>query len=392
MMKSMRLALSLLCPLALIQQPPPGNAPTLQHMLPNAPEPGLVMLAIAAEYVAAGYPKQAIKWLQQASDLNPEYNPAASREFAPLAGLPEFEALAARARTASPPVGNSRLAATVPEKDLIPEGIAIDPQSRKLYLSSINKSKIVEISPEGHARDFVVEGHGGLGQVLGMKLDSRTNTLWAASNNKEHAGVFHFDLATGRLLGKHLTAPGPLFNDLVVTSKGDVFITASRAGALYWISSHTRILAEWRPGLKLSQANGIALSPDEKVLFVSTFPDGITAINLESGTVRPLPRPANVSLASIDGLYYHDNSLILVQNADVSHRIARLFLTPSLDRATRLEVLERGNPLFDIPTTGTLSAGSIYYIANSQLLNFGPAGIIDPAKIRPISILHLKLE
>jgi len=182
-----------------------------------------------------------------------------------------------------------------------------------------------------------------------------------------------------------------LFNDLVVNSKGDVFITATRARALYWMSVKSGKLEEWRPGLRLRGANGIALSGDENRLFVATFPDGVTTIDLESGSVRPLARPANVSLAAIDGLYFHNHSLIAIQNGCVAHRVARFYLNAALDRVEKAKVLERGNPLFDVPTTGALAGGTFCYIANSQLHNYGAKGVVGRAKLRPVSILKLKL-
>jgi hypothetical protein len=71
--------------------------------------------------------------------------------------------------------------------------------------------------------------------------------------------------------------------------------------------------------------------------------------------------------------------------------VARFYLNSALDRVEKAEVLERGNPLFDVPTTGVLVGGAFYYIANSQLHNYGAKGIVDRAKLHPVSILKLKL-
>jgi DNA-binding beta-propeller fold protein YncE len=373
-------------------QAPAGKLAELQAVLKSAADPGAVMIEIARQYAAAGDRKQALQWLKKAASRNPEFDPALCRGLETMAAMPELRALAKRARRASPPVRHSQVAFTVAENDLIPEGLAYDPASRKLYLSSVNRRKIVEIAPDGSFRDFATERQDGLGHVFGMKVDARTNTLWATSlSNEEGSGVFHYDLATGRLIRKYVIAADLLFNDLVVSSSGDVFVTATRAEALYWIAARTDRLVEWRPGLKLARANGIALSGDEKKLFVSTFPDGVTVIDRESGYARPLARPAKVSLSSIDGLYFYGNSLIAVQNGCIAHRVARIFLNPALDRVEKVEVLERGNPLFDIPTTGAVGEGAFYYIANSQLHNYGANGIVAREKLRPISILKLKL-
>ncbi|MBA3555973.1 MAG: hypothetical protein H0W29_14595, partial [Gemmatimonadales bacterium] len=55
------------------------------------------------------------------------------------------------------------VAFTVSETDLVPEGIAWDPTSRSLFLSSTYRRKIVRIDSLGRATDFVREGQDGLG-------------------------------------------------------------------------------------------------------------------------------------------------------------------------------------------------------------------------------------
>jgi sugar lactone lactonase YvrE len=364
----------------------------LEKLLATTAEPGVVMVEIARQYAIGGDRKQALAWFEKAAALNPEYTPEFDRDFETMAALPEFRPLVERARKASPRVRRSALAFTVAESDLIPEGLAWDARSKKLYLGSVNKRKIVEIGPGGAVRDFIAAGQDGIGSVIGIRVDPRTNTLWANSlSNTEGSGVFHYDVATGRLIKKYVLPADLMFNDLEVTAKRDVFVTATRAQALYWISAKTDKLEEWRPGLRLRDANGIALSSDQRRLYVATFPDGVTVIDLESGAARGLGHAASVSLAAIDGLYFHDNSLIAVQNGCIAHRVARFFLNPALDGVLKAEVLERGNPLFDIPTTGAVAGDTFYFIANSQLHNYGARGIVDRAKLRPISILKLKL-
>ncbi len=121
----------------------------LEKLLATAAEPGVVMVEIARQYAIAGDRKQALAWFQKAVALNPEYTPEFDRDFETMAALPGFQALVERARKASPPVRRGALAFTVTESDLIPEGLAWDARSQKLYLGTINKRKIVEIAPGG---------------------------------------------------------------------------------------------------------------------------------------------------------------------------------------------------------------------------------------------------
>ena len=55
-------------------------------------------------------------------------------------------------------------------------------------------------------------------------------------------------------------------------------------------------------------------------------------------------------------------------------------------------MLERGNPLFEIPTTGAVAGDAYYYMANTQLRALGPGGVVkDREKLKPVVILRLEL-
>ncbi len=90
-----------------------------------------------------------------------------------------------------------------------------------------------------------------------------------------------------------------------------------------------------------------------------------------------------------------------MQNGAKPHRVVLFSLAPSLDRVTGARVLERGNPLFDIPTTGAVAERSegknvgdacYYFMANTQLRALGPGGVVkEPEKRKPVVILKLDL-
>jgi sugar lactone lactonase YvrE len=63
------------------------------------------------------------------------------------------------------------VAFTIEEKDLIPEGITYDPGTHQFFVSSINKEKVVAVSENGIAHDFIRRGQDGILQTLGMKVD-----------------------------------------------------------------------------------------------------------------------------------------------------------------------------------------------------------------------------
>ena len=58
--------------------------------------------------------------------------------------------------------------------------MAWDAVGRAFYVGSLLRHKIVRIGPDGVVRDFVPAGVGGLGEVLGMKVDATRRELVAA--------------------------------------------------------------------------------------------------------------------------------------------------------------------------------------------------------------------
>jgi len=369
----------------------PSRSAMLEQQLSSAPDRAIALLVLTGACWAEHTRDRALHWLRELVELKTGFDPAQTALPAELRADPEFQRLAARAAADNPPITRSRTAFTVADRELIPEGVAWDPATRKLYLGSIYKKKIVVIAPNGAARDFVASGQDGLDQVLGMKVDPKTRTLWAASSSKGQSGLFHYDLQTGRLVRKYVLEGNHLFNDLVVTSAGDVYVTDSNAGALYWISHAADAAAELLPGTKFDFTNGIAISADEKKLYVSAWPAGISVVDLPARTVKPLAHASNVTLAGIDGLYTFGGDLIAIQNAAMFSRVVRLRLVHGEDRVERLDVLERRHPLHQIPTTGAVAGRQFYYIANSQVDRLSDDGAVKPGELKPVVILSLSL-
>ena len=367
--------------------------------MPRIPD---LLYTIARAQALAGRPEKALTALEQAVALGFGVGAETEPAFETIRGLPRFGALLPRIADNSRAVSRSRSAFTIAEPDLIPEGAAWDPKTRTLFVGSLHKAKVVAIGPDGKARDFVRPGQDGLWQVLGMKVDAARSALWVCSaegdapggNTARRSGLFRFDLETGRLTRKYPAPAGGrhLFNDLVVTEAGEVYLTDSEEGSLYRLPAGGKALEVFVPGGTLGYPNGIALSAGERFLYVAHAP-GIVVWNRTTGERFPLPAPDNVTLAGIDGLYFHRGSLVAVQNGVEPNRVVAFPLSARLDRVTGCRVLERGNPLFDIPTTGAVAGDGFYFMANTQLTALGPGNVVkEPEKRKPVVILWMELS
>jgi DNA-binding beta-propeller fold protein YncE len=305
----------------------------------------------------------------------------------------------------------SQVAFRIADSELIPEGIAYDPQARVFYVGSTYKRKIVSVDKKGVARDFTGEAQEGLMGVLGMKVDTKRRLLWAVSSNAGGAmpgkeldrnclgcsAVFKYDLRRGRLIKKYVLHNKPnvhFLNDLTINSSGDAFITDTITGDIYLIS---RTKDELELLVNLGQKafpNGIDLSDDEKQLFVAAA-GGVQVVNLLDKKSRTLKLPDVVSPLVIDGLYFYKGSLIAIQPFADQRKLVRYFLDKEANVVTRFEVIESEHPLFNQPTTGAIVDKDFYYIANSQLQLFRriykPDATYDKGQLLDVIVLRERL-
>ncbi len=368
--------------------------------------PGL-LLNLARAHSLAGERAEAVKLLEEVLDMGFGAADAARADFDPVRDTDAFRKLAGKIEAVRAPVVNSSVAFTIPEKDLIPEGIACDPVGGRFYVGSLHKAKIVSLDRAGRKRDFKHEREDGLSGVLGMRVDARRRILWVNtavlpelkgySKEEDGTAALHkYDLRTGRLLRKYDLANKPtphLLNDIAINAAGELFITDSLSSIVYRLRNGKDSLEEFVRFKPYSYPNGITLSDDGRQLFVA-HAEGISLIEVSTGKVSALASAPGISLFGIDGLYYYRNSLIGVQNFSGDPlRVVRFHLDRGGQRVERVRVMEANHPLFNIPTTGAVAGSSFYFIANSQLRSFDAQGKIFPTeKLSDVVILRTKLR
>ena len=379
----------------------------LSRALDGAPtHPGL-MAELARAEALAGERRPALLRLEKALELGGGLDVVDDPAMGPALAGEEGARVRSAAGALRAPVSTSREAFRLAQRDLIPEGIAYDPVGKHFYVGSIYRRKIVRLDGAGRVSDFVGEGRDGLLAVLGMKVDAARRALWVAtegtlsmkggtSGDVGRSALLQYDLRSGRLLKKVEMRPDPaphLFNDLVVGEDGGVFLTDSEHGSVWRLRAGSDRLDRVAGPRALEYPNGIALSSDERRLFVAHLA-GIAVFDLATGARTALPHSAGLTLTDIDGLYREDHRLVAVQNGLTPPRVVVFDMTAGEDRVVGVRILERGHPLFaSIPTTGTIAEGWFYYIANAQLRAFsGESQIFPLDKLQEPVILKTPLE
>jgi DNA-binding beta-propeller fold protein YncE len=366
---------------------------SVEKLLPQYVDRGAALYFLSRSKQHLGETLDALRLLKECLALHEGFDPAGSPSLNVLKGSKEFDDLVAKVHLDFPAIGQARLAFVTDEKDLVPEGLAYDARQDLYYLSSLNRRKIVKITPEGRVSDFVPGRRDNLLPVLGIRLDPGDGSVWANSWSEDAARseLLHFD-GSGKLLGRYAPSDGANhgFNDLVARKNGEIILTDSSSNQVYRFDRGAHTFAPLPVHRPLFAPNGIALADDNRQLFVADDL-GVVRVDLDSGAstdVSPGPRS---TLAGIDGLYWHKGSLIAVQNEIGSPRIAAFRLSRDSSRVTQTTVLENRTAFTTTPTTGALHGDDFYFIANSQIDNLNGDKIMDVTQLAAvrIAVVHL---
>jgi sugar lactone lactonase YvrE len=181
------------------------------------------------------------------------------------------------------------------EKDLIPEGVAFDPATKTIYISSTHKRKIVSIDKNGKIGDFIREMQDDIKSVIGMEVDPKRNCLWAVSSEANDvlplknpgpsqwkSSVYQYDLS-GKLMKQYkLNRDSVFLNDLTVAPDGTVYITESRQRGVYRIQPGKDSVEFFLSPAPYNFMNGICFTDKTGHLFVSSR-EGIIDVDLSTG-------------------------------------------------------------------------------------------------------------
>ena len=285
------------------------------------------------------------------------------------------------------------------QRNLIPEGIAIDPRNGNIYISSIAGKKIIRIHQNGTAENFIDEGQDGFLEGLGMKVDTRRNLLWALSNIRKDrvftSQIQAFDLATGNQKHRYQmedTIPH-LLNDLIIDPSGTLYITDTYYSALYsYIPNQKKLAVLVRDTTLFQWPNGI-VRLDKNNIIMASYGNGPVLVHLPSGAGKPLQGYLDKAIAfGLDGLVLHKKKLYGVYNAGSRGYPSNAVICYTLkkDAIKKEKIVDKGNPAFADPTTAAAYRKKLYVIANSHLDQFNAnresvKGIED--RLTPLKLL-----
>jgi hypothetical protein len=159
--------------------PPPSPVAALEQALAARPDDAVLAFFVALFRSRAGDRDGALDALEQALRHGDGLLPS-DATFDALKGDARFERLQARFAKRLPARTDGRVAFTLKERMLVPEGIAYDPVDRAFYVGSIAKRAIYRLGRNG-ALLPLSRPHDGVDEVLGLAVDASARRLYAVS-------------------------------------------------------------------------------------------------------------------------------------------------------------------------------------------------------------------
>lgn len=284
------------------------------------------------------------------------------------------------------------------EKDLLPEGIAIDSRTKKLYLNSLKDNKIVSSALDGSNPTTFLETNS-YNYLSGFGMTIKGDTLYALGNSlpegKSKSILLLLQLSTGALIDSYSIkdSVSHYWNDLAISNTNQIFITDSESNKIYTIQRPSKTIEIYLDSEAVPNSNGITISANDNYLYLASD-NGVAVI--ETASKKLLNKPKE-EYSSIDGLKYYKNNLYGIVNGWGEQSQNGLFKfelnstgTEILKSKKLVEFTER----FRIPTTFDICDGYIYFITNTQIDNLdgNTNEILDLNTLEPYRMMKTPLK
>lgn len=369
---------------------------------PNNPR---FLYNVACGEALQGNAGEAVRLLDQLLDRKLDLGAQTDEDFTKIHGTPEWRGFESRLAILRTPQVRSKVAFRLSDPALLSTGVAVDPRTGDTYIASVRERKILVRTNSGSVSDFIREGQDGFLAAASLAIDTHRRILYATTAavpymvgyRKEdfgRSGIFAFDLKSGKLVRKVLLPSDGkrhFLNALVIDRRGNVYISDTGLSGIYRLRINSDELEVFVPSNVFAATQGLALSEDEKTLYVADYTDGLWALEMASKTRRRLEAPSDVWLGGLDGLSRVRGAFIAVQIGVKPERVLRIRLDSHRERITAVETLEMNHPDYEGPIQGVVAGNAFLYVANCQLDLGNETGAFAADRARPTVVLRLPL-
>lgn len=355
------------------------------------PHIGRYRFELAARYALLDQKSNAYNALLELQSQGYNFDAREDKRFEKVATTKVWEHVLQGFDTNRTPFGEGKIAYTLPKEDLLLESLAWDASRKQLLVGSARDGAVYRVDKAGKLTPLVkADAENGLWAVFDLVVDDKRGVLWVASTAMPHfrnynaetdlgrAGIFKFDLKTGKFLKKFLspTIAGQnyILSSIALGDDGAVYAADGVNNAIYQVrdDQFSRILH----APTLTSIRGIAVGAGGKSLYIGDHERGLVGLDLATGKPFDVRVPKNLSLGLIEGVSWWKGNLLIVQNGLPPSRIMRLDMSDDGKTIEQAQPLAANDVNLAAPTLGTVAGDTYYVIANSQKDNYDRFGLL----------------
>lgn len=359
----------------------------LERLVQLRPYNGAFQFKLAQAYGQQDMKTPAYDMLLKMQAAGLAFDPTTEAEaFKPVASTAAYGYIVEALQRNAQPFGAGRVAYSVSPQPELLESIAWDDKRKAVLLGSARSGEIFHVGADGALQRLAApKPESPWWGALALAADSERDTLWVATTALPHfAGFKPEALGLGAILRLRLS-DGELLEHYPIPVDGLPHVvgalSVAASGALYavdGVSNHVYRIADGQLEVLLSlpQATtlrGIAIHPNEQLLYLSDYEMGLQLADLQRQQVLAINLPAQ-NFGGIDHLSWYEGHLIAVQNFNPPNRVMRISLAEDGRSVSGMAPLESGQAAMTRPTLGVIGGEDFYFIANSQRDYYGPDG------------------
>lgn len=377
------------------------NIRRADELRPNHPA---IVPKVAAAWALTGRKIRSIQKLNQMLLMDATFNFVDNEDFDKVRNHKSYKKLLALQSKLNEEEVNDEVFRTIDVGHLHPESFVLL-ENGEMLLGSVREKKIVKVAVDGGISDWVETPYA----VLGMKADFKREFLWVSTAampemegfDQADSGksiVLQINLKSGAIIQGISYDEESIIGDLEIDAENRLWLSNSMTPFLSRDETDTAnyLGAFSRKQFDLSDGyfnlQGLTLTDDERYLYVSDYIKGLFRIDIGQSDIDDVFAPETSLLKGIDGLYYHENSLIAIHNGTKPYRVVQYFLNDSGLNITSERVINRGGASLGEPTLGQVKDGYFYYLANSPWQAYDKEKNLDLSKVKAIEIRRFKLD
>lgn len=311
-------------------------------------------------------------------------------DVAPMRQHNLYEHLSQLMTQAGEPFGEASIWSSLEADKAMPEAMAHDAESGRIFVGTVRDGLILTTRDgESWERFAGPVEVAELQAVFDLAVDAERGHLWVASGRIPHfqgperedgvrSSLLRLDLETGELEREYPLSEGSgrnLLGSLAIAADGAVFAADTQAPVIHRLEPGSDSIEPYFAHQNFTSLRGIALSGDQRLLYVADYETGIFIINAqEREQAWKLAVPDSLNVGGIDGLFWWNDHLVAIQNGISPQRVVRLALGDDGLGVTSVAPIVAAHEEFDTPTFGVMNGQELFFLGGSHWHHVDPQG------------------